>query len=1457
MKRSILLTLCAFVVLSIWSQPICQVKEYSVNDGLGQSIVTGILQDRKGFLWLSTWNGLHKFDGYTFKNYKTSSQKEYSQTNNRITFTAETLDGNIWCQTYDSRAYIFDRQKELFFDVLKPIEDEIQRNNLVREIYTLDNGTSWIVCDEGYCFRVNELKYLEKEGIKLYNTFNGRLKGKQILNIYQDSDKDEWVLTDKGITIVGDKKINSDFPFKLIHEHHNKIYLVSTSEKLATYIPETESIRFIEIPYPVNTVYSIQTIEKDQLALATDHGIILFNTNDNTFKHVDIRTHTQPSNHALSLYKDKEREYWVFSVTPGVIRINLETGEKQHLFTPENEIVDHGRYSKSFLYEDNQGTLWVLPSKGNFSYYDRQKKQLRTFYTDPNNPNSAFTPLVRYYNADKQGNLWILSARGIKKMSFYPQNFNLKQIDEKGVEIRAFLHDNANRFWVACKSGYIRIYNPDGTLRGYLTPQGKITPGKVKFDVSVYCFHKDNDGSIWMGSKGHGLFQLREDMKDSFSIKNYSHNEENKYSLNSNDIYYIFTDSHSNTWIGTYGGGLNLIRKNAQGDIQFIHYKNELKNFPTEGFLNVRTITEATDSVILVGTTRGIISFSNHFNQPGEVKFYQNKYNTDDKPGMVGNNVMHIFTDSQGNTYVLTFTGGINKIVSKNLLSDYLEFKSYTTQNGLASDLVLSMIEDESGRLWVVSENGLSMFNPQNETFDNYDKTFRQYDFSFTEAIPTFNGMGQLVFGTDMGMLEIDPEKLKKSEYVPPIVFTDLRIQGKPSFEPIDDLKEISFTPSQRNITVYFSALDYIKPEEINYAYRLKGLEDQWNNSEKNRSASYINLPAGNYKLEVRSTNSDGVWVDNIRTLSIKILPTFWETGWAWLIYIIAFILFTGTIVYILFYIYRLRHQVDVEHQISDIKLRFFTDISHELRTPLTLITSPVTEVLENEPLSPTARKHLNLVHKNTERMLRLVNQILDFRKIQNRKMKILAEQTELVSFIEKISETFRLIAEEKQIDYSFETSVDELYVWIDRDKVEKIMFNLLSNAFKYTLNGKAIRIKLTVKDENVSISVEDEGIGIAPEKLGSLFKRFETLAKYNILQPSSGIGLSLVKELVEMHHGSIEVKSELEKGSTFCVTLPLNRAVLEKDDHIELIFADSPNGNDQKETTLPVITELEEATGEEEEEDQVTGELQTVLIVEDNVELKSLLKTILSGKYHIIEASNGEEGLHKVWETLPDMIISDVMMPVMDGLEMVKQIKSNKDICHIPIIILSSKSSLDDRIQGLENGIDDYITKPFSSSYLKARIASLFTQRKQLQEAFMNKLLENGSLDSTILEPSKPQIMPHDEMFIKQVMDFMEEQMDNPSLVIDDFASKLSLSRSIFYRKLKTITGLTPVDFIREIRFKRAIQLIENGSYNFSQIAYMTGFNDPKYFSKSFKKYMGVTPSEYKDRQGTGSKSI
>lgn len=1447
----LLIYMVLLIPTMLLAQPICQIQHFSIYNGLVQRTVSDIVQDSKGFIWFSTWNGLNRYDGYTFKNYKAYPGDGCTLTSNRILRIVPDQQNNIWCQTYDARVYLFESHQEKFIDILQPFEQKSGETYIVRKIYALSKGVSWIVCDHG-AFRVDERK-LENEdegAITPYTPEIGNLPGRKISRIEQDADGDEWIFTDKSVCIVGQKTISDKTHFTSFCENNEKMYLIS-SKRLAIYNQQNEQVQYEEIPLNYSRLNCMLSLGKDTIGIGTNNGIILFFAKSKQFRNVEMHFNV------MRLFEDSHNELWLFSKEQrGIVRYDPLANEQQHYETPTQNMPKAELRSRDVIFEDSQGTLWVVPHLGCLSYYDREDKELKPYYTDYSKPESKFTPVILNFYVDNQKNFWYANNFWMDKISFFPNASQLTTFDS-GHETRAIMVDKQQNLWVANKKGVIRIFNPDKTLKGYLTPEGIISPKAISFSRNIYCFTEDEQGNIWMGSKWDGIIRLSPKRDGSFQIRNYVHKEEDPYSLSNNSVYCIYQDSKKRMWIATHGGGINLLQETANGKIRFLHNGNLLKGYSKDKFNKVRVIKEV-NNALLVGTTEGLITFSCNFERPEDIKFYDNVRIPDLASSLSSNDVIYIYTDSHKNSYVLTFTGGINQIISDNLLTDHIQFKTYTKRNGLVSDLVLSMIEDQQRNLWVISENTLAKFDPENGTFEHYNEKHLQKEIYFSEASPAIL-QNQLILGTDAGILKINPTAFSKSSYTPPIVFTSLKIQGVQQQLDLDDLEELKLKPDERNVSFLFAALDYINPTSISYAYRLKGLEEKWNEVENSRTASYINLPPGNYELQIRSTNSDGVWTDNIRKLSVNVTPTFWETSWAILFYIISFILFTSTIVYIILYIYKLRHQIYMEQQLANVKLRFFTDISHELRTPLTLITSPVGEVLEHESLTPSARKLLTVVHNNTERMLRLVNQILDFRKIENKKMKLLLEKTDIVELLQKVMDNFRLIAEEKNINFRLQTDKESIHCWIDQDKVEKIIFNLLSNAFKYTPANKSITVYAHTTKDKVVISVADEGIGIDPKKQQTLFQRFETLVNNNILQPSSGIGLSLVKELIELHQGNIQVNTETGIGSEFIVTLPLDQKVYEGKENAEFILSDIPSTHNQKDSKHKAIFPIPEKKNILQEniaycdvDDKTDEEFISVLIIEDNTELRSFLNDILSGTYKVIEATNGQEGLEQALQYIPDFIISDVMMPVMDGLDMVKAIKEQRDICHIPIILLSAKSSLDDRISGLEHGIDDYITKPFSSTYLKIRIKYLLQQRKQLQELYLkqwSKTLKKTPVPIADIEPTPPQITSFDEEFMKRVMEIMNNQMDNSDFIIDEFAKKLGMGRTVFYQKLKSLTGLSPIDFVREMRIKRAKQLAESGEYNVSTIAYMTGFNDPKYFSKCFKKRYGVSPSEFQNK--------
>lgn len=939
----------------------------------------------------------------------------------------------------------------------------------------------------------------------------------------------------------------------------------------------------------------------------------------------------------------------------------------------------------------------------------------------------------------------------------------------------------------------------------------------------------------------------------------YQHQEEDIYSLSDDNVYCVYEDSHGRIWIATFAGGINYMTRDQGGKVIFVNHRNNLKGYPIDYCYKARFITGDHKGHIWIGTTIGALMIDADFKNPEDVKFHHFLRVPDNEHSLSNNDVHWIASTRDQELFIATFGGGLNKLVSLDGNGN-ATFKSYTVQDGLPSDVLLSIQEDKNGNLWLSSENGISKFIPSEETFENYADQEIFFRVRFSEAASEYTASGNILFGANTGIFYFNPDSICKSNYVPPIVLSKLLIanedvqpgQGSVLKLGLDDTSELVLSHRENIFTIQFAALDYSAPSEIQYAYILEGFEKAWNFVGKQRAATYTNLPKGHYIFKVRSTNGDGVWTENTRILNIEILPSFWETPFAYFLYVLFVILIIVTAVYILFTIYRLKHEVSVEQQMTDMKLRFFTDISHELRTPLTLISGPVEYVLANTKLPADAREQLQVVERNTNRMLRLINQILDFRKIQNRKMKMQVQRINVVAFTRKIMENFESVAEEHQIDFLFETEKEELYLWVDVDKFEKIVFNLLSNAFKYTPNGKMITVLVREDEETVSVGVEDQGIGIADNKKKSLFVRFENLVDRNLFnQSSTGIGLSLVKELVEMHKAVITVDSKLGEGSCFKVDFLKGKE--HYDETVEFLQDDTTVGMGVAEQVTDVLSSnesKEETLPDEAGED--TDAKGTMLLVEDNSELRLFLRSIFASEYRIVEAVDGMQGWSKALKFLPDIIISDVMMPEKDGIAMTRELRADMTTSHIPIVLLTAKTSIESKLEGLEYGADDYITKPFSATYLKARVKNLLTQRQKLQGIYRNNLM-TGTLATTseeeTVEEKGPEMSPNDRKFMDKLVDLMEKNMDNGELVVDDLVQELAVSRSVFFKKLKTLTGLAPIEFIKEMRIKRAVQLIETGEYSMTQIAYMVGINDPRYFSKCFKQKMGMTPTEYRDK--------
>lgn len=1435
---SLLLLCILFTHTLILAQGLINIQHYSTENGLSQNIVQGFVQDDEGYIWISTHNGLEMFDGYTFQNYKSYPTDKMKLRYNRLTKLVKGGAHCLWCKTYDQQVFLFDTQRKVFEDVFS-FHPKIEKCINAQDMIALKNNILWIVGNNGKLWRCDENKYRQEGGLMYLPEHSIPQHGNQILHIELDPYNNEWIFTEKGYFVNGKEKLCGNIPFQFFTTVEKVLYMASPEKGIFFYTPD-KGIQPLFSPYDLTNLQGIYSLQNGLLGIATNQQFITYNPSNQQF----CQLFSFPKGkefYPLTFLQDQNETIWILNGLQNVIRYDTK---KKKTETLHYDINDHLK-NRAFIHEDSYGQIWLLPANGKLSCYSPLKNCFETAYTyNKKGEKEYYDPSFNKMGAisylfDKQKNFWQCREKGFDKISFSNNSYHyIPSVRNAGV--RSLFIDSAQRLWVGNKNGNVEIYDNKQNYCGSLSASGRIIKDrKTVMGPRIYCFFEDSKHRIWMGSREDGLY-IAEPNGDGYKLFQYTQHSNDVFSINANSIYSICEDKQGHIWVGTYGGGINLV-EGTFPELRFRHIGNCFKNAPSkQEYLKIRSLHCTTDGIMMAGSTEGLITFSSNFQSPDDIRFYCNHSEANAANSLANNDVLYIFENHLGKIYVITYSGGVSQLTSKELLSNHLTFEHLNKRNGLPSDIAYAIWEEDENNLWISFETCLCRYKQKEGTFETYN-LFNHNLHLLIEEVPPIITMKQIMYiGTDQGLVYIDLNKLQKSDFAPPIVFTKVKIQKKDNKSKLIPVIRNSLTlaEDERNITISFSALDFTNVENLQYAYRLKGISDEWVYIDGNHSASFVNLPTGNFVLEVKSTNGDGVWTNNITELSMDILPTFWETGWALVIYIVGTILMILIVSGILVYIFNLKRKVNFEQQLTNLKLRFFTDISHDLRTPLTLITAPVEEVLEQEKLSKKGHENMVTAKRNIDHMLRLINQLLDFRKIQNNKMKLYIEQTDVIALFRRTFNNFISLAEQKNIDFRFISALESSVIYTDIDKLEKILFNLLSNAFKYTPNGKSIQLIIEIRESCLEFKIKDEGRGFDIHKIDLLFNRFETLGKQTNSN-SSGIGLSLVNELVHLIHGTIKADSILGQGSQFTVSIPIHYNAFTEDKNAELILND---GN--KEETKEHI---------ESSQDNSDKEL-SVLIVEDNEELRHFIVSILQETYQVIEASNGMEGLDKIKSTLPDLVISDIMMPLMDGIELLDKTRKDHDVSHIPFILLSAKSTLEDRINGLEYGADDYITKPFSGGYLKTRISSLLKQRKNLKEYFTDMQSAGSESKSSSSKdslnnhfPSAPSITHFDELFIKKIAQSVEEQLGNQDFRIEDLAETVNLSRAVFYRKIKSILGVPPKDFVRDMRVKKAIHLLDTGEYSVSEIAYMSGFSSPQYFSRVFKEVMNCTPSEYK----------
>ncbi|WP_289293913.1 MULTISPECIES: hybrid sensor histidine kinase/response regulator transcription factor [Bacteroides] len=1407
------------------AQSLMHIRYYSAKDGLSQNTVTDFLQDDKGYIWISTWNGLEKFDGYTFQNYKSYPTDDTRLEYNRIQQIAEGKKGNIWCVTYNNLLYLFNTQTETFQNIFSGYSHLADYGRVAR-LYKQEGSLLWFSNQAGDLFRLDEDRLGETDGIVHLPCHSCAEHGKKIYSVHKDKKGYEWILTDRGTFVYGHPEIRTKVELRYIKEVDKNTFFITQKGELYAFTPQI-GIQSVSNPFLMKEVSGLVTIKTGRLLIPDQEKIIVYDTRKKSFEQLYKQATTVPL-HITGAFHSKQDQIWMLD-GQRVLCYSF-TDRKMTVFRENLSGEDTFRH----IHEDEFGGIWLMTRDGSFYTYNSGSNRLEPAYCYTTGQKEPYRTEGRAFLRDSHKNLWVSRKYGFDKIYFTNRNYDYLATTG-GQEVRGVFIDSKKRLWIASKENRVEVYDAQGNYIGNMDSGGRLLKDQnVSFGKKVYTFFEDNEQRIWLGTRNHGIVVATE-KEGSFTLQNFRHDARNSYSLSNDAIYTICQDTRNRIWIGTLGGGINLFT-GFPDNFRFIHPGNLLKGYPDGLCHKVRSLHCTREGVMLAGTTEGLLSFSDDFQKPEDIVFYHN----DCTDGLSNNDIMDVLESRDGKLYIAAYSGGICLANTDSLLNTRIHFSYLNKKNGLPSDLPQAILEDKDGNIWICFENYIGKYCPERGEFETYDSTNLHTDLQVSEAHPAIDEQGAMYIGTNQGVLRLRLYDLKKSNFIPRIVYTGVNIQNSDgtAYTSILVADSLVLSKKERNVTITFSALDYTNSEALQYAYRLKGINDQWGYIGENHSIGFANLPAGDFVLEVKSTNGDGVWHDNIAPLHIHIQPHFTETIWAWVLYVFIVIILILTVSGIIIYITNLKRKVGFEEQLSDLKLRFFTDISHELRTPLTLISGSVEEIVERRQIQESGTENIQVVRRNVNRMLRLVNQILDFRKIQGRKMKLSIVQGDVIALCRQVCENFAQLSHERSIHFNLIHEMQEMRCYTDMDKLEKILFNLLSNAFKYTANGKAITMTICMKSGSFSICVRDEGKGMDLRKIDNLFERFATFGKADPNR-SSGIGLSLVKEYADLLHGTVQVESIPEQGTAFTITLPCTYETYANDPKAEFILND--------EIQFDYHPEVHSSNGGEKE--------RSILIIEDNDELRRFLITILRDRYSVLEAANGKQGLEIISKELPDLIVSDVMMPEMDGIELLEAVKANRDTSHIPVILLSAKASVDDRVKGLQYGADDYIAKPFNSAYLKARIESLIQQRNSLAAYYLRKPLKRlgktvDKQPDTQLEQILKTLPAFNNSFIQEVLRLVDDNLQNPDFKIDDLAETMNMSRAVFYRKIKTFTGASPIDLVKEMRLKRALELLDTSSYSLSEVAYQSGFSSPQYFSRVFKEQMQCTPNEYKRRK-------
>lgn len=1355
----------------IFSLPIeVKAKRVTIQDGLPSNVVSDMQQDQKGFLWFSTHNGLARYDGNVVTTYL---DKDSTGASAFIGRTKEALEDvtykKLWVYSYSERLTclnMLDGKVEKYCQEIEKLH--FTKWKLVRD------GMFWLWGAKDGAMLVDY-----RSGSFLTRRFAQAEIGSSRVPLIDSLDKDNVVLcaTDKVFLysegrlscIAKGMRISRTRPF------HHKMLMVSEKGDVLV-LRQGKLQRFSHIAYVDGEVATGD--------LLLGNRWILF-TNRRSFS-IDVRTGKVaecegewliPNGRVLT---DNKGRKWIYNKT-GVLRLVRQDKLVPLILFPQQttNYIDHERFH---IVEDNHGLIWISTYGKGLFVFNQNLTQSQHFVADKLGESPIASNYLLGIIADRHDGVWVSSEYG---------GVSHIQVMDKGVE-RIYPNGEGNmdfsnvvRMVKKMNDGTVMVGTRAGSLYHYSADMSQVL-GKSHFDSNVYGIVQMPNGETWIGTRGKGIYGAKGlDFKD-------------------RNVFCMASDAKHRMWIGTFGKGLSLVMPRKDG--------YEVKTFFADsvGLNEVRCMVIDKHGVLWCGTSGGLIRIptDEFVKDASRYNAYVRDYEIRD-----------VLVDRQGRLWLSASGDGLVQVEPGDGEAEP-KFHVFNTSNGLVNNLVQSVVDTPDGNLWISTQQGVTAWNARKKSFENYMFSRNPMGNVYNENSAVCLDDGRVVLGGNYGLTIIQPSRLSHVSGLTDVVFTSY---------PYSD--EITLTYEQRSPNIHFSTLDYSDVRNVKYTYRLEGFDQAWSKPSSTPWAAYQKLPAGKYVLHVKACTSDGTWGKE-STLVIRVKPPFYLTSWAIMIYVL---LVLGVIILVVKFVHDknvLRNRIRLEQELTRYKLVFFTNIAHEFRTPLTLMQGSLEKekrIMKANRWQTELEKTIRVMDKSVQRMLRLIDQLLEFRKMQAGKLKLSLQETDAVMFVKGICRMFDDAAESKEIAYSFESSEPSRAMFLDQQMIDKVVFNLLSNAFKYTPAKGSISVSLSFTDV-MTIRVADTGVGIPQEKRAQLFSRF---MQSSYTGESFGIGLHLTHELVRTHHGEIAYQENEGGGSVFVVTIPLQKDCYEASDFLvkdsPILKADLVKERDgQEEKTTDAVPSAPSAPLNR----------RTILLIEDDNDVREFLLSELESCFDLKVASDGKAGIAMAKELDVDLIVSDVMMPGMNGFELTKRLKNSFETSHIPIILLTALSTDENVLEGTESGADAYITKPFSPQLLMARILQLLNQREILRQKFGK---EPQEIRSAMLSNEQ------DSLFVKRLDSIVYSRLGEQDLSVDKVAGLLHLGRTIFYKKVRGTTGYTPNEYIRVIRLRKAAELLKEGEKNVSEVAYAVGFDNPYYFSKCFKEQFGMPPSQYR----------